>query len=228
MTLKWPDIEQAIDDLIVHEAGTKFQRIAMSLVKTHWPEVVATEVKKDGGEDGLTHSYLTKDGKRLRIASSITNTYEKVKGDLKSIYERGVILDLLIFYTPKKVFNRDVDDWKRKVREKFGCELLVISREDIIHELLRPQNHWICSTFLRLDVPTSPAVNDVTQKAIDATHKVLDQWKVRSRFGAARLIDLDVVKLDEKKMPTGEIFSHHAICMHLGNGGRSILLARVS
>ena len=224
MTLKWQDINRAIEDLILNERGIDFQRIAISLAKERWPEVVATEVKKDGGEDGLTHSYLTKDGKRFRVASSITNTYEKVKGDLKSIYERGVTLDLLIFYTPKKVFNRYVDDWKRKIREKFGCELLVISREDIIHELLKPQNHWICSTFLGLDVPTSPTVNDVTQKAIDATHKVLDQWKVRSRFGAARLIDLDVVKLDEKKRPTGEIFSHHAICMHLGDGGRSILL----
>lgn len=224
MALEWQNINHALDALVVHEEGIKFQRLALSLAKTRWPELVAAEVKKDGGEDGLTHPYLTKSGKRFDIASSITATYGKVRGDVKRICGRGVKLDLLVFYTPVKVLNTKVDDWRRKISEEFGCELMVISREDIIQDLLRPQNHWMCSEFLGLHVPFTPTLKDVTQKTISAVSRVLDEWKARSRFRHEQVIDLGAAKLDEKKRPTNEILNHHEICTLLCDGGRAVLL----
>jgi hypothetical protein len=40
------EIEKALDDLIIDEAGMKFQALAVVLAKQKWPRLVACERKK--------------------------------------------------------------------------------------------------------------------------------------------------------------------------------------
>ena len=164
MAVNWSDIKQALTDLVSYEEGMRFQRLAISLARERWPEIVATEPKKDGGEDALSIDF-EKDGARCRIACSITATFAKIKADAKSIHDRGVSLDLLIFYTARSVSNTVVDGWKKDIRDEFHHDLIVIGREDIIHDLLKPENAWLCATFLRLNVPVLPAVENAFQRA---------------------------------------------------------------
>lgn len=220
MAISWSEIEYALDEVIAHEEGVRFQRLAISLAKQRWSEVVATEVKKDGGEDALTHPHLTKDGKKFDIAASLTATLDKVRKDAKKISERGINLDLLIFYTAKKVQNTTVDEWRKEITNEFSHDLLVISREDIILELLKPQNEWLCSKFLDIQVPVKPGLDDVVSKAVIAVAKTLEQWKRRIQFTPKHLIDLDTVKLDDRHRPTGEIYNLRKICSDLADGGR--------
>lgn len=224
MEIKWQDIDRALDEIITHEEGVRFQRLAISLAKQRWPDVIATEVKKDGGEDALTHPFFIKDGKRFDIASSITATWDKVKKDLKRIHERGIRIDLLIFLTARKVQNITVDDWTSRTKNEFDCELLVISREDIIHQLLAPQSQWICSTFLGFQIPATSKVLDITDKTIHAASKIIEHWKSRARFKPDQLIDIDAIQLNKKRKLTGQIHKHQDICENLAGGGRLILM----
>ena len=90
MTVSWTDIENALQLLITHGEGFLFQRLAIALAKHKWPSVIATQVHKDGGEDALTHPFLTESGKRIDIASSLTADYGKVNDDAKRISGRGI------------------------------------------------------------------------------------------------------------------------------------------
>ncbi len=140
MAISWIEIDNALQALITHEQGFVFQRLAIALAKHKWPHVIATAIHKDGGEDALTEPYLTRDGKRIDIASSLTAEYSKVSDDAKRIKGRGIQLDLLVFYTPHNVSNTPtVEDWQRKLKSEYGWDLLVVPREDIIQDLLKPE-----------------------------------------------------------------------------------------
>lgn len=51
MTVLRVDIERAMDDLISNEEGMRFQGLAVVLAEQHWPDLVASERKKDLGAD---------------------------------------------------------------------------------------------------------------------------------------------------------------------------------
>jgi len=223
MTITWSEIDKALEELVIHEEGNRFQRLAISLAKQQWPGIIATEIKKDGGEDALSHPYLMKDGKRIDFACSITATWKKIQDDLTSIFERGISPDLLVFYTARKVSNNTADEWKKNAKSEFDCDLLVISKENIIHDLLDPKNDWICSTFLRIQIPISPVVKNAIEKTSNAAYRILKQWQRRYRFYPDYLIDLTTVRLDKKCTPTSEIFHQHEIHDYLSNAGRVIL-----
>jgi hypothetical protein len=53
MTVLRTDIERALDDLISNEEGMRFQGLAVVLPKQHWPDLVASERKKDLGADAI-------------------------------------------------------------------------------------------------------------------------------------------------------------------------------
>ena len=86
MDIGWAEINSALDDLIAHEEGVRFQRLAISLAKQRWPETIATEIHRDAGEDALVHPYLTEGGKQFDILCSITDEYYKIKDDATKIF----------------------------------------------------------------------------------------------------------------------------------------------
>ncbi|MND04573.1 hypothetical protein D3C83_249170 [compost metagenome] len=45
-----------------------------------------------------------------------------------------------------------------EIRSKYGLELTVIEREDIITSMMMPEGVTICRNFLHLDIPAEPAL----------------------------------------------------------------------
>ena len=78
------DIARALDELIDNEAGTAFQALAVILAKQKWPELIAAEWHYDGGLDAYAPASLTYRRKGRGLASSLTATLTKIKGDAKT------------------------------------------------------------------------------------------------------------------------------------------------
>ena len=133
MEVNWQNIDSALQKLTVHGAGFWFQHLAISLAKQRWPEMIAPETFSDGGEDAFIPICFKSNGKHLSVGCSFTGTYTKIRDDVNTIKNRGKSLDVFVFYTPKKINNREwADKWAPKLKKEFGCDLILITREDII------------------------------------------------------------------------------------------------
>ena len=152
------EIEKALDEIISNEEGMRFQGIAVVLAKQKWPDLIACERKKDQGRDAHAPSSLAADGIGKVLACSITATLGKINGDAESVKKYYNDIKVLIFATPQKVTNTTATNWGQEIRDKFGYELVVITREDIISSLMLPSNALICRTQLRIPVPIEAAV----------------------------------------------------------------------
>jgi hypothetical protein len=97
------EIETALNELISNEEGIRFQGIAVVLAKQKWPDLIASERKKDLGRDAYAPAILANDGRGRVLASSLTATIDKIQGDLKRIRQAISDLSILIFYTPRPV-----------------------------------------------------------------------------------------------------------------------------
>lgn len=220
MEVNWQNIDSAIQELIVHGAGFWFQRIAISLAKQRWPEMIAPEIFSDGGEDAFIPICFKSNGKHLSVGCSITDKYTKIRDDVETIKKRGKSLDVFVFYTPKKINNREwADKWAPKIKKYFGCDLILITREDIIQELLIPDNHWMCKVFLGLDVPDAQDIQAIVENAKAASQKIIDQWK-NNLISDIFLIDLTI---NEKSKNYSQEINHEEIANKLSNKNRFVL-----
>jgi hypothetical protein len=66
------EIEKALDDFIIDEAGMKFQALSVVLAKQKWPRLIACERKKDLGLDAYASGELEPDGNGFGLACSLT------------------------------------------------------------------------------------------------------------------------------------------------------------
>ena len=63
MAILRTDIERALDDLIAHQDGFRFQGLAVAIGKRRWTKLIARPRKKDGGlETGSTDHRATSTG----------------------------------------------------------------------------------------------------------------------------------------------------------------------
>lgn len=226
MNIKRSHIETALNELISYKEGFRFQRIALALAEQRWPTVVATELLKDGGEDGLTHPFLEQN-RQLSVACSITPTYKKISDDVTTIKERGLTVDLLVFYCPQPITVRKwKDTWAKSLRREYQCELLVITREDIVQNLLNPKNEWICERILNLQCPHEKTT-DIETLVLDcreAATNIAQEWKSLSLNQSDVLIDLNMRQLDGGGHITGTEYSHLSLSEHITKGNSAILL----
>jgi len=79
------EIEKAFDDLIIDEAGMKFQALAVVLAKQKWPRLITCERKKDLGLDAYASGELEPDGNGFGLACSLTPEYEKIAADATKV-----------------------------------------------------------------------------------------------------------------------------------------------
>ncbi len=82
-TILRSDIERALDDLIAHEEGMKFQSLAVILAKARWPDLVASERKNDLGLDAYASTASASDAIGKGLACSITPTLSKIASDVE-------------------------------------------------------------------------------------------------------------------------------------------------
>jgi hypothetical protein len=217
------DIEKALDELISYEEGMKFQSLAVVLAKQKWPDLIACERKWDEGLDAHAPGSLAEDGRGKGLACSITASLDKIKTDAKKVQAHFDDVRVLIFATPQKVTNHTGKTWAREILETFGYELVVVSREEVITSLLDSKNASICRTQLGIQVTVEPVVEELFQRARDATAELTANWLAHPRLAGRPLIELLAVKVDKQGNETGELLSLDTIRSWLFEGRRVVL-----
>lgn len=219
------DIEKALEELISYEEGMRFQELAVVLAKLKWPDLIASERKKDVGLDAHTSALLARDGKGRGLACSLTATLKKIKQDVQKIMQQAVDLKILVFTTPRPVTRQTAERWVDSVREAYGIELIIVSREDIITDLMLPSNASICRNHLGIHVAVEPTVSDLVDRIREATHEYVAAWLSHPRLAGRPRIALKAVKLDQESRDTSDLLDLAGIQESLSQGRRIILEA---
>jgi hypothetical protein len=174
----------------------QFQALAVVLAKQKSPDLIASEWHNDGGLDAYAPASLA-DGKKAKgLASSITGTIDKVKKDAARAKENYPAIEILIFATPQKITASTAKDWAERIHNKFGLELHVISREDIITSLMLPSNAAVCGTLLGIQVPIEQDEAALVAKVREAVAQEAQSWRARPRLVNRPIVSLNSVKLD--------------------------------
>jgi len=148
-TLRRSQIETALEELITNQRATDFQRMAVRLARARCPDLVASELSHDGGEDAFT-AFTTTESRQLAVACSLTATLVKIKTDLGAIRARKPSISELWFFTPRKVRSTRSDPWRKALKSEYEVELTVFSREEIVSSLLEPQFQYLLPQYLGL------------------------------------------------------------------------------
>ena len=217
------DIERALDELVSHEEGMRFQTLAVVLGKQHWPELVASERKNDRGLDAYASASRSPDKLGKGLASSITAKREKILDDARTAKHNFNDLSALIFVTSGKVTNQKKNDWATKVRETFGLDLHIISREDIIISLMLPKNTPLCANILGISIEIEPAQRDAIARIRQAALDVAANWATKLK--GHPIIPLGSVRLDLGGTESAEAFSFADIHEALTESRRIVLEA---
>ena len=225
MTVSRTDIEKALDELISNEEGMRFQGLAVVLAKQKWPDLIASERKKDLGLDAHAPALLARDGKGKGLACSLTATLEKIKDDVEKIRRDADDVKVLVFATPRSVTKYTATKWADAVRDKFGIELFVIPREDIITDLMVPSNASICRTHLGIPVAVEPGLEELLGKAREAIAEVVAALRTHPRLAGRPTIALKAIKLNQAGRETGEVIDLAGLQVALREGRRIVLEA---
>jgi hypothetical protein len=215
MTVLRTDIERALDDLVSNEEGMRFQGLAVVLAKQHWPDLVASERKKDLGADAI--------GSARVLACSLTATLGKLKSDATKIKKSFPHVSTLIFATPQRLSNTVGHGWAEEIKKEFGYELIVVSREDIVTSLLDPSNLALCRTHLGLSVTVDASAVDQSRQVRDALTEVSASWS--HQLEGKPLIDLRAVRMNEDGSDTADIVSPADALATLARSGRMVIEA---
>jgi len=221
MAILRTDIERALDELTSQEEGMRFQGLAVVLGKKRWPELIAHERKKDLGLDAYAPPSLTKIGIGKGLAASISSTQNKIVSDLETAKNHFPELRELLFVTPGKVGTTDRKRWGEKIQKNLGVELHIIAREDIISEMMMPENASLCASFLNIISDNVPDVADLINRIKRAANSVTQNWACKTK--GHQLIDLTSTKLDSNGKESLEVMSLDQIEQALWQGNRIVL-----
>ena len=201
-------IKRALKVMIDEQNGIKFQRLAVQLAKTKWPELEATQEHYDGGEDATSFE-CGEDGNRRRLACSITGTLDKICQDARRLIDRKVEIDILVFMTPVSISNIDVSHWCNQVKYKFGIELHIIGQAEIIALLMQPNKTWLCNEFLGLDFSIEQDLIELEACAKKVSTKIIDNWKIEYRYEQIQPIDLTLTQHTKKDSVNSDNHAKH-------------------
>lgn len=215
MTVLRVDIERALADLVSNEEGMRFQGLAVVLAKQRWPDLVASERKKDLGADAI--------GSGRVLACSLTATLGKLKSDAGKIKTNFPDTTVLVFSTPERVSNTMAQGWAEEIKKGFGYDLIVVSREDIVTSLMDPSNLALCRTHLGLRVTIEATAASQIQQVRDAITEVMAAWS-RPLEGKP-LIQLRAVRMDADGRDSAEIVSPVDASSRLSQSARMVIEA---
>jgi hypothetical protein len=225
MTVFRTDIERALDELISNEEGMKFQCLGVILAKQRWPELIACERKWDRGLDAHAPATLSQDGTGKGLACSLTATLENIESDAKKSQQNFDGVKVFIFATPEPVTNHTAKGWAHEIRKKFGYQLVVMPREDLITSLMHPSNAQLCRSILGISVVIEESKIELIDKARGATAEVMAAWLAHRRLAGKPLIALQAVKLDQEGRDTEDILDIEDVQASLNEGRRLVLEA---
>jgi hypothetical protein len=116
MAILATDIERALDDIVSNEHDVRFQRLATVLAQDRWPDLIASERKRDLGRDALASAALAKDQSKTALACSITASLTKVRADVEKNCREIATVSTIVFSTPCRVTGQ----WAAAIRDKYG------------------------------------------------------------------------------------------------------------
>lgn len=216
------EIIKALDDFVANEGGMKFQHLAVALGKLRWPELIASERRADLGLDAHASALLSPDAVEKGLASSITAALEKIAGDAERAKKHYGELKSLIFVTPETVTKKRQEPWVTEIRTKYGFELTVIEREEIITLLMMPAGVTICRNFLHLDTPTAPDITEDVSRIRAASAEIAASLAARVK---GPMIALRAHRLGADGDETPDAFTVDDIRAALGQNRRIVLEA---
>lgn len=215
------DIERALDELASQEEGMRFQGLAVVLGKKRWPELIARQRKKDLGLDAYAPASLAPESIGKGLAASITPTLKKISDDAKTAKKNFPDLRKLLFVTSAKVGNADRKRWEEAIQENHGVELHIIEREEIITQMMMPENASLRASFLHLDIDAEPQVADLIERTRRAAKAVTRAWAGKTK--GHPLIELAGVQLCPNGAEAAEVLSLEQIDQALSQSGRIVL-----
>ena len=225
MTILRTDIEKALDELISNEEGMRFQGLAVVLAKQRWPELIASEHKSDLGFDAHAPALLAKDGEGKGLACSLTAKLAKIREDIQKIQQQAGDVKVLIFATARKVSKPIAMQWADAVRDACGIELFILSREDIVTDLMLPSNASICRNHLGIPVKVDPPVAEMLEQARQAASDVVAARLAHPGLSGRPRIALKAIRLDQEGKDTRDVLDVAAFQAALLEGRRIVLEA---
>ena len=221
MAILRTDIERALDELASQEEGMRFQGLAVVLGKKRWPELIARQRKKDLGLDAYAPASLTPERIGKGLAASITPTLKKISDDAETAKNNFPDLRALLFVTSAKVGNADRKRWEDAIQKAHGVELHIIEREEIITQMMLPENASLRASFLRLDIDVEPQITDLIDRTRRAAAAVTRAWAGKTK--GHPLIDLTAVRLDPDGAESADVLSPEQIDQALSQSRRIVL-----
>ena len=221
MTVLRTDIARALDELASQEEGMRFQGLAVVLGKKRWPELIARQRKKDLGLDAYATASLTPEKIGKGLAASITPALRKISADAKTAKENFPDLKTLLFVTSAKVGNADRKQWEEAIQHHHGLELHIIEREEIITQMMMPENASLRASFLHLHIEAEPQVAELIDKTRRAAEAVTRTWAAKTK--GHPLIDLTAVRLDPNRAEPADVLSLEQIDKALSESRRIVL-----
>lgn len=221
MAILRTDVERALDELASQEEGMRFQGLAVVLGKKRWPELIARQRKKDFGLDAYAPASLAPGRIGKGLAASITATLKKISGDAETAKQNFPDLGTLLFVTSAKVGNADRKSWEEVIQQNFGIELHIIEREEIITQMVMPENASLRASFLHLDIDAEPQATNLIERTRRAAAAVAQTWAAKTK--GQPLIDLAAVRLDQNGAESPEVLSLEQIDQALSQSRRIVL-----
>ena len=183
----------ALDELTNYGEGFRFQALGVTLAKNKCRELKASEPKSDLGLDAYAPGELFENGLGRGVACSNTATLTKIREDIEEAQNHFTDLKVLFFATPRPVSEKKAKGWRETVKKDYGITLVVISREEVISELLKPENASLCSSILRIPTAIEPSLEQIAKDCRVAIAEVNTWWV--PRIPGAPLIDLSADQL---------------------------------
>lgn len=221
MAILRTDIERALDEFASQEEGMRFQGLAIVLGKKRWPELIARQRKKDFGLDAYAPASLTPDGIGKGLAASITPTLKKISDDAETAKKNFHDLGKLLFVTSAKVGNADRKRWEEAIQKDHGVELHIIEREEIITQMMMPENASLRASFLHLEINVEPQLAELIERTRRAANAVTRTWAAKTK--GHPLIDLTAVRLDPNGAESADVMSLEQIDLALLQSSRIVV-----
>ena len=203
MTIMRAQIERALDDMISHEEGFRFQSLGVILATQKCAKLVAHEKKGDLGLDAYAPGIEFADKHGRGAACSLTATLFKVRKDIIEAQKEFKDLRVLYFVTPRHVGEkrkRKEQQWIQKVERDYGITLIVMSREQVVTQLLSPENAVLCANHLNIETEIAPALEQTLELTRQAIADVNASWK--ARVEGEPLIELSASRLSTEGSET--------------------------
>ena len=110
---------------------------------------------------------------------------------------------------------------KRLFIRDYGLELHILEREEIITQMMMPENASLRASFLHLDIDAEPQVADFIERTRRAADAVTQTWALRTK--GLPLIELTSVRLDPDGAESTDILSLAQIDLALSQSRRVVL-----